>query len=111
MELLAENDVERVVVLEELELKLDEVDFLGKGRHELMNLIEEHGLFAAATFRCLQRLQTHNSVEQVVSLRDLRTNFGIRMLSKGRWWVIALMHVLQDILEEEVRSEEGRLFG
>lgn len=111
MELLAEDDVERVVVLEELELKLDEVNFLGEGFRELVNLMEEHGLFAAATLIYLQRLQAHDGVEQVVRLRDLRTDFGVRMLSKGSWWVVALVHVLRDILEEEVRSEEGRLFG
>jgi len=54
----------------------------------------------------LNWLETHNSIEEIAGLSYLRTDLGVSMLSKRNGWIITLVHVLMDILEEEVRSEE-----
>jgi len=59
----------------------------------------------------LQRLKTHNGIEEIACLSDLRTNFGIGVLAKRNWWIVTLMHVLLDVYQEEVRSEERSLLG
>jgi len=90
-------------------LDLVKVNFLGDVLLELVDLGEEDCLFAGATGCGLERLQSHDRIEQVVGLCDLRTDFGIGVLAKGCWWVISLVHVLRDILQEEIGGEEGRL--
>jgi len=108
---LHENCVERIFFFLKLEFELSKVDLFRNLLLQSKNFSQNNSSLALAFSRNNEGLQTHNTIQKVVSLGNLGCNFCIRMLTKSDSWIIAIMHQVLYLVLEDLRLDEVGLFS